>query len=356
MGKKLKDEFPLIQTRQEVLENIEGNKELKTLFSSWKKKHQEEFLDYCTGARGVKILYDSFFKYVFNPDCHRERLNTLLSILLKKKVKVQEVLQNEHIQVAAEHSLLIMDIVVQMEDGSIANVEVQKIGYQFPGQRAACYSADLLLRQYKRMKDLAQDNDKKFSYKSIKTVYTIVFFEQSPEEFKKYPGEYLHHFESQSDTGIKLELLQKYLFIPLDIFRKITENGCIKNEVEAWLTFLSTDEPARITSLIAEYPKFKPMYEDIYRLCRNTEEVMKMFSEELAILDKNTVEYMIDEMQEELDRRASELAEKNSVIEEKDSKLAESAKALQKKDDELAKKEEENMKLREELERLKNLQ
>ena len=95
------------------------------------------------------------------------------------------------------------------------------------------------------------------------------------------------------------------LFIPLDIFRKITENGCIKNEVEAWLTFLSTDEPARITSLITEYPKFKPMYEDIYRLCRNTEEVMKMFSEELAILDKNTVEYMIDEMQEELDRRAS---------------------------------------------------
>ena len=125
------------------------------------------------------------------------------------------------------------------------------------------------------------------------------------------------------------------LFIPLDIFRKITENGCIKNEVEAWLTFLSTDEPARITSLITEYPKFKPMYEDIYRLCRNTEEVMRMFSEELAILDKNTVEYMIDEMQEELDRRASELAEKDS---------------------ELAKKEEENEKLREELERLKNPQ
>ena len=138
------------------------------------------------------------------------------------------------------------------------------------------------------------------------------------------------------------------LFIPLDIFRKITENGCIKNEVEAWLTFLSTDEPARITSLITEYPKFKPMYEDIYRLCRNTEEVMKMFSEELAILDKNTVEYMIDEMQEELDRRASELAEKDSVIAEKDSKLAESAKALQQQEEEIKK-------LREELERLKSM-
>ena len=177
MGKKLTDEFPLIRTRQEVLENIEGNKELKTLFFSWKKKHQEEFLDYCTGARGVKILYDSFFKYVFNPDCHRERLNTLLSVLLKQEVKVKEVLPNESIQVAAEHSLLIMDIVVQLEDGSIANVEVQKIGYKFPGERAACYSADLLLRQYKRVKDVAAENGKSFSYSSIKTVYTIVFFE-----------------------------------------------------------------------------------------------------------------------------------------------------------------------------------
>ncbi len=42
-----------------------------------------------------------------------------------------------------------MDIVVELEDGSIANVEAQKIGYAFPGQRSACYSADLLLRQYK---------------------------------------------------------------------------------------------------------------------------------------------------------------------------------------------------------------
>ena len=45
-----------------------------------------------------------------------------------------------------------MDIVVELEDHSIANVEVQKIGYKFSGQRSACYSADLLLRQYKRVR------------------------------------------------------------------------------------------------------------------------------------------------------------------------------------------------------------
>ena len=71
-----------------------------------------------------------------------------------------------------------------------------------------------------------------------------------------------------------------------------------------------------------------------------------MFSEELAILDKNTVEYMIDEMQEELDRRASVIAESARQLKEQEQR---SAKALQEKDDEIKK-------LQEELEHLKNLQ
>ena len=176
----------------------------------------------------------------------------------------------------------------------------------------------------------------------------------------------MHYFEAKSDTGLELDLLQKYLFIPLDIFGKIMDNKPILTEVEAWLTFLSTDEPERIISLFTEYPEFKPLYEDVYRLCRNTEEVMHMFSEELAILDKNTVQYMIDEMQVELDKKDSELAEKDSKLAEKDSELAESARQLeeqkrqsvrqlQEKDKRLQEKDEEIKRLRAELERQKNI-
>ena len=70
----------------------------------------------------------------------------------EEKIRILKVLPNESARIAAESSLLIMDIVVQFEDGSIANVEVQKMGYLFPGQRSACYSSDLLLRQYKRVR------------------------------------------------------------------------------------------------------------------------------------------------------------------------------------------------------------
>ena len=83
-------------------------------------------------------------------------------------MKILKVLPNESAQIAAESSLLIMDIVVQFEDGSIANVEVQKIGYLFPGQRSACYSSDLLLRQYKRVR---QNLDRDSHIEKSRSIY-----------------------------------------------------------------------------------------------------------------------------------------------------------------------------------------
>ena len=67
---------------------------------------------------------------------------------------------------------------------------------------------------------MKSEQKRNFTYKSIKTVYTIVFFEKSPKAFHNFPQNYLHFFEQKSDTGLQMELLQKYIFIPLDIFKK----------------------------------------------------------------------------------------------------------------------------------------
>lgn len=92
-----------------------------------------------------------------------------------------------------------------------------------------------------------------------------------------------------------------YVYIPLDVFQNVVQNKGIGNRLEAWLEFFSTDEPRRIAELLKEYPEFKQMYQEIYELCQNVEKVMEMFSKELLQLDRNTVQYMIDEMQEEID-------------------------------------------------------
>ena len=54
-----------------------------------------------------------------------------------------------------------MDMIVRLSDGSIANIEVQKIAALFPGERLSCYSADAIMRQYHRLSSssaLAQYN------------------------------------------------------------------------------------------------------------------------------------------------------------------------------------------------------
>ena len=102
--------------------------------------------------------------------------------------------------------------------------------------------------------------------------------------------------------------------IPLDIFRGILHNEGIKDKLDAWLTFLSVDGPEMIVKLITEYPQFKAYYEEIYQLCRDTEKVMEMFSKELQELDRNTVQYMIDEMQDVIDAQKENLSKQKDVI------------------------------------------
>ena len=152
MKNKLQQHFPMIQDRNEILTTISSQSNLSDVFNNWSTEQQNEFLDCCTGVKGIKLLYDSFFKEILNPESVPERMEELLSLILERKVKILNVLPNDSTRIADESSLLIMDIVVELEDGSIANVEIQRIGYNFPGQRSACYSADLLLRQYKRVK------------------------------------------------------------------------------------------------------------------------------------------------------------------------------------------------------------
>ena len=97
----------------------------------------------------------------------------------------------------------------------------------------------------------------------------------------------------------------EYTFVAIDIFKKILHNKGVKgcNKLDAWMVFLSVDDPRIILELIEEYPEFEVLYKEVYEMCRDMEDFMGIFSEELAILDKNTVDYMIDEMQNKIDEQ-----------------------------------------------------
>ena len=203
---KLCQYFSMIRSREQILLEIRSDPALNARFEALSEEAQKEFLDICTGEKGVKILYDSFFRSVMNPELYPDRLQSMLSCILGMEIASFHVLETSSFALGDVKSLVIMDIVVELLDGSIINLEVQKIGYDFPGERAACYASDLTLRQYARArrdaaKRSAEEPGHKFSYHAIHPVYTIVLIEKSPSLFYRFPDQYIHRFSQKSDTG-----------------------------------------------------------------------------------------------------------------------------------------------------------
>ena len=335
MEQKREEKSGKRKKREEILQMLKRDPVVYARFLELTEVFQEDLIAFCMGNKGLKITWDPVFKEIFNPEVHSDRLSELLSVILKHKVKVKRGLPNESSRLTAEGSLLIMDILVELESGGLANVEMQRIGFRFPGERGACYSSDLVLRQYARAKAKRKKN---FTYRDMKKVYTIVLMDESGKEFGEKKEHYRHHSRQVFDTGLNLELLQEYIYIPfdkfLDIYRKNHHN--ISEELEAWLLFLASDDPADIARLTDAYPKFRELYAEIAAFQQRPEELVNMYSKALEIMDRNTVQYMIEEQKKEIEEQAKLLAEKDKAMAEKDKAMAEKDKAMAEKDAQLS--------------------
>ena len=146
--------------------------------------------------------------------------------------------------------------------------------------------------------------------------HTIVLMEKSPSDYWEYPEQYIHHGKQSFNTGLKLDLLQEYYMIPLDIFKEISHNKL--NKLEAWLYFIGSDSPKDICRVVEAFPEFRELYEEILMLRYRTKELVDMFDvirEALRAADEGTVKYMIEEQRKEIEEKNKIIAEQNQEIE-----------------------------------------
>ena len=325
-------------TEEEVLRELKEMPGAYRTYQGWTEDLRERFMAFCTGKKTLPVLYDTVFKTLMNPDTHPERLEDCISCLLKQRVTIQTVLPMEDILMDGV-STMVMDILVRLDDDALVLVEIQKIPYYFPAERASCYSADLLLRQYSRVK---AEKGKAFSYKDLQKVYTIIFYEQSIEVFKEYSEICTHHAKMTCDSGLKLNFLQEFYLVALDVFRKSEYAKCRdpKERLVGWLSFFCTEDADEAEELCKTYPWLWELYAEMAEFGRKPEELISMFSEFLREMDRNTIRYMVDDMKEQIEKGKQELAEINKTLAEKNEALAKKDEALAKKDEALAKKNE----------------
>ncbi|MCM1090000.1 MAG: PD-(D/E)XK nuclease family transposase [Butyrivibrio sp.] len=314
-----------------VIRELKINPVYYNQFLRFTPEWQQRFLDFCCSKKTLPVTYDPFFKRIFHPDIHAGRLSALISALLGIPVKVVRLLPNTE-NMLDGGALLIMDILVELEDGALANVEVQKIPYSFPGERISCYSADLLLRQYSRVKG---EVGNAFKYKDLKKVITIVIYEKSTSEFHREGMHYLHRGKCVFDTGLEIELLQEYCLLALDVFKE-SPYPKIENEQTAWIAFLATDSLEQARQLSKTYPWLETLYEEMAEYLHKPEEVLNMFSDALKIMDHNTVQYMIEQQQQQLDEIHEELTTAQSRLSETQSQLSDAQNRLSNTQDQLS--------------------
>ena len=260
---------------------------------------------------------------------------------MEQKIRIVRVIPREGTQLVDKGSFVIMDILVETEHGSYINVEMQKHGYEFTGERSTCYMSDLVMRQYTQVKS---ERKQKFSFKDLKPVYLIVLMENSTKNFKKVSPQYIHRVHYTCNTGADINFLANYTYVSLDTFHSVRQN--IDSYIDAWFTFLSSDSPEDILKLINSYPEFKEYYHDISLFRKNPKELINMYSEALIQMDRNTVNYMIEEMQKEVEELSAKvaanediLAQQESVIAEKDNAIAEKDNTIAEKDNTIAEKD-----------------
>lgn len=86
--------------------------------------------------------------------------------------------------------------------------------------------------------------------------------------------------------------------------------------MNGWLALLSTDDVSRLDELVSDYPQLEGIIADMAGYLDKPQEVVGMFSEALKILDENTVHYMMDEMQKDIDNKNEKINKQDEMIKE----------------------------------------
>ena len=102
----------------EIMAEIRSDPEVFQQYMELSNPLRQEVLSFCAGTRGVKMTYDPFFKFIFDPCVDPERLERFLSCCMAQPVTIVEVIPNESRRFTEDSSLLIMDIVVRLHSGA----------------------------------------------------------------------------------------------------------------------------------------------------------------------------------------------------------------------------------------------
>lgn len=81
--------------RYEVISELKKTSEVYNRYIRLSDNLRSRLLDFLCGKKTLPLTYDPFFKKLFNTDITPERLESFIGSIIKRKVKIQNVLTQE---------------------------------------------------------------------------------------------------------------------------------------------------------------------------------------------------------------------------------------------------------------------
>ena len=312
------------QETKGIIKRVESDRELKAIWDKLSDSAKIAIIEIDSGKRVPDILNDAMFKGVFDPDSKPEWIARLISSVLGQKVTVIRSLEGTGKKPSIFSKGIILDVVVEFEDGTIADVEIQRKGIRMPPKRGAMYSGELVRRQYaaNEGEDLSS-----VDYDRVHPVHMIIIMEESLDILKSNAN-CVHHFRQSSDTGLvsseAFELLQYYHFICLDVFK--SERPHMARALEKWLEFLSIRQIDDMMWFLSDNPEFAEIYQKSVDMLKDREALLTMFQsvfnhEDVAGSINLTNESAIKRMTKEIDQKNTRIREQEDQINTQETKI-----------------------------------
>ena len=190
----------------------------------------------------------------------------------------------------------------------------------------------------------------------MRKVHTIILFEDSNKSLISDMDKalYFHVGKTKFNTGIKIELLQDFVLVSLDTFKKYRYSDIKEGRTEItdydydssqyddelvtekmkrnrlkYLSLFVAETPQEIDKLVETFPDLESVRQDINEYLERPGEVLSMFSEALRILDRNTAELMVDRMKDEIVDLREQNDELKASSDKKDAEIARLKKLLE---------------------------
>ena len=255
-------------------------------------ENQEELIAIFRGEKLPLLSRDTIAKKIFSPEEHPERFDFVMQRVMQDPgIKSYHAAPTEGVYQNMYSKKVIGDIRAWLQDGRMADLEMQGVAQDFIFDRTDAYANNMLTLLYSTNVD---QKKKEVNYKNMKGIVVVVLMAESPKVFKEFSSDrYIHRVKSiTTDTGMEFPTLKQMAFVQLDkaleLFLNETYNKDEDIELLKLLATIADINNDSVRGATSGEAFFDDIRDEVMLFSRNKEVQAMLLDEDFARLDWNS--------------------------------------------------------------------